>query len=272
MKTVLLKYDSREQSQRLKGQFPDSSHVSRTIKEDTKLIGPDGIVIALFLCNAIPSQLHKLAYELCRPVDDPPSNRAVAAGSPSLRRLKSDGTLSKRRGIPRNVLKVLKAQGVAHGMIGYFDSSGMHFRKTSLTRKHPEMLTGNKRLIHLIDGLYREHLPTFYAKQRAVIENAPQWRLWKTVFSTIYIAKRFRTAFHLDTGNLPGMSALMPMGSFTGGELVLPRWRIAFAFKPGDLLFFDSRQHLHGNLPFAGERLSAIFFCAGRIAKFGKNK
>ena len=268
MKTVLLKYDYLKQARSLKGQFPDSSHVRRTVREETKLIGPDGTIVAVFLRNAIPSHLHKLAHELWRTITELPRNRAVAAGSPSLRRLKSDGTLSKRRGIARNVLKVLKAQGAAHGMIGYFDSSGRHFRKTPLTRKHPEMLAGNKRLIHLIDGLYKKHLPTFYANQRAVIENAPQWRLWQTVFTTIYIAKNFRTAFHPDTGNLPGMSALMPMGKFTGGELVLPRWRIAFAFKPGDLLFFDSRQHLHGNLPFAGDRLSAIFFCAGRIAKW----
>jgi hypothetical protein len=47
--------------------------------------------------------------------------------------------------------------------------------------------------------------------------------------------------------------------------------RIAFAFKPGDLLFFDSRQHLHGNLPFTGERLSAIYYCAGLIAKWCGN-
>ena len=271
MKTLLLKYDLKGQARRLKGKFPDASHVRETIKEDIKLIGPDGTIVAVFLRDVIPSHLYKLAYELWSPVSEPPSNRAVAAGSPSLRRLKSDGTLSKRRGIPRNVVKVLKAQGAAHGMIGYFDSSGRHFRKTTLTRQYPEMLAGNRRLIHLVDGLYKKHLPTYYAKQRAVIETVPQWGLWQTVFSTIYIAKNFRTAFHLDTGNLPGMSALMPMGKFTGGELVLPRWRIAFAFKPGDLLFFDSRQHLHGNLPFEGERLSAIFFCAGRIAKFAKH-
>jgi hypothetical protein len=49
----------------------------------------------------------------------------------------------------------------------------------------------------------------------------------------------------------------------------LPRWRIAFALQPGDLLLFDPQQ-LHGNLPFKGRRLSAAFFCARRIAKCGK--
>jgi hypothetical protein len=171
----------------------------------------------------------------------------------------------------RNTLNALKAQGAAQGVIGYLGSSDRRLHKTPLTRKYGEMLAGNKQLILLVDELYKKHLSTFYANQKAVIEKTPQWRLWQTVFSTIYIAKNFRTAYHRDGRNLPGMGALMPMGDFTGGELVLPRWRIAFAFKPGDLLFFDSRQHLHGNLPFTGERLSAIYYCAGLIAKwYGK--
>jgi hypothetical protein len=33
-------------------------------------------------------------------------------------------------------------------------------------------------------------------------------------------------------------------------------------------LLFDPQQ-LHGNLPFEGERLSAAFYCAGRIADCG---
>ncbi len=65
------------------------------------------------------------------------------------------------------------------------------------------------------------------------------------------------------------MTAILPMGKFSGGELVLARWRVAIAYKPGDLLFFDP-QCLHGNLPFKGERLSAAFYCAGKIAHCAK--
>ena len=266
MKTILLKHDYQAATAGLEGAFADPSHALQTLKADTKVVAPDGTIGAVSLCDVIPPTVHMLAYELWKDVPELPSNRATAVGSPSLSRLKNDGTLSERQGVPKKVLKVVKERGTRTGSIGYL---GGH--KTPLTRKHPELLAGNKRLIHLIDGLYKKHLPRFYAKQRAVIEQAPQWRLWQTVFSTIYIAKNFRTAFHRDTGNLPGMSALMPMGRFTGGELVFPRWRIAFAFKPGDLLFFYSRQHLHGNLPFEGERLSAIFFCAGRIGRCGKD-
>jgi len=42
----------------------------------------------------------------------------------------------------------------------------------------------------------------------------------------------------------------------------------ATASVSADLLLFDPQQ-LHGNLPFEGERLSAIFYCERRIAECG---
>jgi hypothetical protein len=261
VKTLLLQYDYDEEANKLIGKFPDRSHATMTLDADTKVIAPDGRIIALLLCDAIPGELHRLAFELLKSVDGPVDNRPTAVGTVSLpKRVKLDGTLSRFSGVNARVMEVVDAQ---QGMLGY---SGRSRRITPLTIRHPEMLGGNRRLAQLIDRLYKEHLPTFHAEQRAAVEKFPRWQLGNTVFTTIYIAKNFRTAYHRDTGNMRGvMSALMPMGRFTGGELILPRWRIAIAFKPGDLLLFDPQQ-LHGNLPFQGERLSAIFYCDRRIA------
>jgi hypothetical protein len=272
MKTLLLKHDYREAAAKLVGQFPDRSHATLTLDADTKVIAPDGIITALLLCNVIPSALHKLAYELWKTVDQLPSNRATAAGAPSLPRLKSDGTLGERRVVPESVLEVLEEQGARQGVLGYLDATAdQPCHQTRLSINRPEMLDGNRQLIERVDQLYLQNMPRLHAKQRTEVEKAgPWWRLWNTAFTTTYIAKNFRTAYHTDSGNLPGvMSAIMPMGKFTGGELVLPRWRIAIAYKPGDLLLFDPQQ-LHGNLPFVGERLSAIFYCERRIADCGK--
>lgn len=271
MKTCPVKRDYQDVMRDLEGKFPDPSHVRKTLDENTKVIAPNGKIAALLLCNAIPPGLHKLAFELWKTVDEVPSNRATAVGSRSLHRIKTDGTLGKRRGVPRNVQRVLAGQGVAQGSIGYLDATpDQPCHKTPLTMKRPEMLDGNERLVKLVDELYKRYLPMFYAIQRVEVEQVPRWRLWNTVFTTIYIAKNFRTAYHRDSGNLPGvMSAILPMGKFTGGELVLARWRLAIAYKAGDLLLFDPQQ-LHGNLPFGGERLSAIFYCERRIADCGE--
>lgn len=271
MKTLRLKHDYRMAILDLEGEFPHRFHVLEPVHEDTRIFTPYGDICAVLLCNAITPSLYELAYKLWKTIKELPSNRATATGSRSLPRLKNNGTLGERRGVSKHVLKVLAGQGVAQGSIGYLDATpDQRCHKTPLTKDRPEMLTGNERLVKLVDELYKHYLPTFYAKQRAEVEKVPRWRLWNTVFSTIYLAKNFRTAYHRDNGNLKGvMTALMPMGRYEGGELVLPRWRIAFALKPGDLLFFDPQQ-LHGNLPFVGERLSAAFYCERRIADCGK--
>lgn len=272
MKIFIPKRDYQEEVKRLEGKFPSPSHVRETLPEGRKLIAKDGTACALLLCNAIPTSLHKLAYELWRTVRELPDNRATAVGTASLLRRKSDGTPGKRRGVIEDVRKLLRERNTAHGLIGYLDTTRDHpCHRTPLTKKHHEMLDGNERLIKLVDQLYRHYLREFYDKQRAEVEKAPGWRLWDTGFTTIYIAKNFRTAYHFDPGNLKGvMTALMPMGEFSGGELVFPRWRLSIAFKPGDILFFNSAEILHGNLPLQGERLSAAFYCERRIAECGK--
>lgn len=271
MKPLLLMHDYRKWTTKLMGQFADTSHVDRFIDATTKVISPSGEIVAVLLCHVIPLTLHKRGYQLLKRVNEVPSNRATAVGSPSLPRIKKDGTLSERRGVPKRALVVLERGGARQGTLGFLDATpDQPCHKTPLTTTHPEMLDGNKKLIKLVNQLHAQFLPTFYRKQKAEIERAHSWRLWDTVYSTLYVAKSLRTAYHSDSGNLKGaMTALLPMGRFTGGELVFPRWRIGFAFKPGDLLFFDPRQ-LHGNLPFEGHRLSAALYCEARIADCGE--
>jgi hypothetical protein len=271
MKTLWLKRDYQRAVRKMEGQFPDASHAKQSFSEDIELIASEGEPVAVLLCAVIPSAFHKLAYELWKDVKELLSNRATAVGSLSLHRQKSDGSLANRRAVPKDVLDILAEHGTAQGSLGYLDATpDQPCHKTPLSRKHPEMLEGNKRLIDLVDDVYKRYAPSLHAKQKAQVEKVPSWRIWNTAFSTIYLAKNLRTAYHRDTGNLLGVfSALMPMGRFTGGELVLPRWRVAIAFKPGDLLLFDPQQ-LHGNLPFEGERLSAAFYCERRIANCGR--
>jgi hypothetical protein len=270
MKTLLLRHDYKEAAAELKGHHPAPSHADQTIGEDTVVVAPDGSIPAVLLTQKIDPALYNPAYELWKTVDELPSNRATAVGSPSLHRLKTNGTLSERRGVPKNVLAVLEEQGVRHGVLGSLDATpDQPCHKTPLTLRRPELLDQNKTLTERVDALYAQAMPRFYAVQRAVVDHVPCWRLWDTAFTTIYIVKMLRSAYHPDRGNLRGvMSAIMPMGNFTGGELIIARWRISIAYTPGDLLLFDPQQ-LHGNLPFEGERLSAIFYCERRIAECG---
>jgi hypothetical protein len=267
MKIRMLSDDYKKAIAGLRGKHPAPEHVDEIIDHETKLVAPTGDVIAILLKQRISPELYNPAYKGWKTVDELPSNRALAVGSPSLPNLKKDGTLSPRHGVAQNVLKVLESQGVRQGILGYLDATASQpCHKTPLTERRPELLYRNKELVKRVDELYAKYAPVPYAVQLAEVAKCPRWRLWHTAFTTAYVIKSLRCAYHYDSGNLRGvMSALMPMGHFTGGELVLPRWRRAIAFKPGDLLLFDPQQ-LHGNLPFEGERLSVIFYCERRIA------
>jgi len=272
MNRILLTPDDQEAVMNLEGKFPSPSHVRKTLTETTEARTKDGIVRAVLACNVIPTAFHKLAFELWNNVKELPDKRPTAVGSASLPRIKSDGMLSGHKGVSKLTLKVLRKQGTAQGILGYLDATpSQACHRTPLTKRHPEMLEGNEHLIKLVDELYKFYRPDSYERQRVEIEKVPMWRLWQTVFSTIYLARNFRTAYHFDSGNVKGvMTALMPMGTFAGGELILPRWRLAIDFRPGDVLFFDSTEILHGNLPFQGPRLSAAFYCERHIADCGR--
>jgi hypothetical protein len=267
MNTLRLRRDYEDSAVHLKGEFADPSDVDLFVNKNTIVLAPDGSLQAILIRDVIPRNEHLLAYELWKNVNGDLSNRPDAVGVESTHRSKNAiGELSPRNGVHADVVTVLREQGVRQGIIGYLDGSGC--RKTALTVKHPEMLRGNRSLIERMDRTYAEHAPEFYAIQRAEVAKVPAWRLWGTAFSTVYVVKQLKAAgYHRDTGNLTGaLTAITPCGEFTGGELVLLRWRIAIAHKPGDVLLFDAEQ-LHANLPFEGHRLSAAMYCEQHIGK-----
>jgi hypothetical protein len=262
MKTIkshFLDEDREKEVAELEGEFADPLHVHRFIAKTRRVVTPDGKTIAMLLRNVIPRALYEQAFATCwKNVRGLPSDRATAVGTRSLQRVKNDRTLSGRRGPSKHSLALLKKWGTATGVLGF---SGGTRDRSRLTERHPEMLDQNRALFELVDKLYREHMADIYAEQQVIIARAPNRRLWGTVFSSVYLSKRWSTAYHRD-GNLKGvMTALMTTGDFKGGDLVIPRWRIAIKLRPGDLLFFDAEE-LHGNLEIEGDRLSFAFYCA----------
>lgn len=68
------------------------------------------------------------------------------------------------------------------------------------------------------------------------------------------------TSAHYDKQDEPeGYCCMVPLGKFTGGDLVFREHKIRLALQPGDMVFFHSRNILHENLPFTGERHSLVF-------------
>lgn len=258
MKTLFLKSDYVKQAEALEGKFAHPSNAIHILREDTRVITPDGSTAAVYLRGVIPNPLHRRAYKLLKTVKGVVGNRAKAIGTVSLARsINKNGIASPRHGVNEIVLHASPAR---QGILGYKNPGEL----TTLTLKHPEMLDENRALIELADRLYAEHAPTYYAKQHAALEHIP-WKLWDTVFVNAYVAKNFRTAFHRD-GNMRGMrTVITPLGKFSGGALVLLRWRVAIPYQPGDVVIFDAEDP-HGNLLMEGQRVSIALYCPRWIA------
>jgi hypothetical protein len=259
IETIFIKRDRAKAVAKLKGKYPDELHIDQYIDKTRRIVAPDGHTTAMLLRGVIPEELYDPAFRLCWPhVKGLPSNRANAAGTPSMPRVKKDKTLAKRTGVSKPALSVLKKWGTRTGVLGFSSETR---DRSLLTERHPEMLDRNRALFERVDRIYKKCQPLIYSVQQSAIEQAPNRRLWQTAFSSCYLAKKFQTGYHRD-GNLNGvMTGLMVTGNFTGGELVIPRWGIAIVLRPGDLLLFDAEE-LHGNVEIEGDRLSFAFYCA----------
>jgi len=269
--TEQLEVDFRKAAAKLEGQFAGHTHADKTFDRNTVVITPSGSIVALFLKDVLDPEHCKRAYKLCKTVNDPVENRPAATGSASLPRIKKNGRRGAYNAAPQSVTRIHERDDVRQGLLGAIAGTARRPpRQSELTNQRSDLLAVLRPLVEEADHLYKLYLPRHYAHQRAEVKKAPEFRRWQTAFSSLYIPKNFRTGYHHDSANLRGaLSVLFPLGYFTGAELVLPRWRIAFALEPGDLLIFDP-QELHGNLPIEGERVSVVCYCARNLSGYGK--
>jgi hypothetical protein len=268
MKTIFVD-DFKRETAHLTREFASPNHVDRDrwLNVDALILRPNGCPTALLLKRRIDPKLCEIAFNIGWAMNESLVTRPSAVGSDAMPRIKKNGRLGSYAVTPDTVLDVLEREHARQGTLGA--TRGTRARPaqvTELTTRHPELLNQLRPLIERADQLFDEFLPSFRSFQRAEVKTAPHLRLWKTAFSSAYFNKALQSAYHRDSENLLGaMSVLLPLGDFSGGQLVIPRWRIGIAFAPGDVLLFDPGQ-LHGNLPITGMRVSLVLYCVRGIA------
>jgi hypothetical protein len=265
MKTIFVD-DFKRETAHLDFASPDHVDKDKWLDGDAVAVRPNGCPTALLLKRRIDPKPCKIAFDIGWAMDESLVTRPSAVGTDAMPRIKKNRHLGSYPVTPNTVLDVLEREHARQGTLGA--TAGTRARSaqlTELTKRHPELLEQLRPLIERADQLFDEFLPSFRSFQRAEVKKAPHLRLWHTAFSSAYFAKQHQSGCHRDSQNLRGaMSVLLPLGDFTGGQLVIPRWRIGIAFEPGDLLLFDPGQ-LHGNLPFSGKRVSLVLYCVRGI-------
>lgn len=226
-------------------QFMDDSHYDELLNEDTIVYRPDGSILLILLKKAIPENEAQATLKALEKCNQKTTQRSTASGIKS-------GPYKKMDGSKSGMMRVPKGWEVISVALGSFERSArMPFAKhLSWSLNNSKEFAQTFPLLQRCSNYFKEHNPAKYNMQKEICDRThPDWVIPGTVFTTLTVNKNFRTAAHLDAGDLPeGFScmAVLKSGFQKGGNLVLPNWRLATQLDHGDLVMFDPHEY-HGN-------------------------
>lgn len=125
-------------------------------------------------------------------------------------------------------------------------------RLTEYTVKNKDEWSDTLPLIRNVDQLYKKLLPEQYQYQKQFCEKVSDFCIEKTIFTTLTVNKNWRTACHVDSGDLKqGFSAITVSeeGQWYGCFLGYPKFGVCVDVREGDLLIKDPHQY-HCNTEF----------------------
>lgn len=227
------------------GKFVDESYYDVLINEDVTIYKPNGDMLAVFLKNKIDNVSINNILPFLAGLKLKTNNRGVAAGTGYTNKILKNGLKSKTN-------RTTKMGEVDSGVIGFVERSPRfpYCRPTAFNLKFPDKFKKIMPFLNQINGLFM-----IYGGERAVNQyiltkkTSPDFIIPGTNFTTVTINRNFRTACHMDAGDLPqGLScmAVLSSGKYTGGVLVLPDFKIGINLTHGDLIIFDPHEY-HGN-------------------------
>jgi hypothetical protein len=291
----------------------DQRHYTLLLDETALVETPEFKPLCVLLKNRIPKELLERVRPAIRSAASQPvaaGNRVDAAGAGKGIRLRPDGTETKMSGVPtlkdmseENYIRLKPAKD---GTVGYLEDTTragqkLPCRQTSWTAKAPiSQLSAMTELAATVAMAWRQsHMWMEYETQMAkALKTRSEYVLetsrrsipgvtWLSAengeeiepftnmlpFTTITCNNRWRTAAHVDSGDLKqGFGALCCLGAFEGCDLVFPRYKTAVRYREGDILLADVANQLHGNSPLLNpdgtapklgeepERLVCVFY------------
>lgn len=278
-----------EEAKRLRGFRPEPAWYDTVLPmdgESRRGLRPDGSTLFVVLRGALSAGALNLAWAGLRELRTAPSNRGSAAGRDGAGRtlkgypvVKMDGReyRSKTNKIAQSAIMGLRLG--SSDVVGYIDREDRwpYCRASSANGKKQERLQSVFALASEVEQLMAYAVPDRWAAQREIANRTcPNWLIGGTCFTTITVNKNFQCGTHQDDGDYkPGFSNLVMIraGQFTGGHLVLPKYRLAIELNTGDALFFDPHEW-HGTSAFHGlhkrfERMTLVLYYRTKMAECG---
>lgn len=281
----------KEKALSLKMQMLDERHYTLLLDKTGIVMTPDRQVLCILYKNRLAPELLEAVRPIVRKAARQPiagGNRSDAAGAGRAKRKRRDGSLSNMTGVPsleelsdEDYQRLKPAKG---GTLGYNarDVRGGQVYPCRLTHYSgalPSELRLMSELAHEVAEVFRlsSVLHRWDAQFEKASQTAPAFLLktrgGHTPFTTITCNKSWRTAAHVDGGDLKeGFGVMCCLGKFEGCHLVFPRYKVAVRYREGDVLLADVSNQVHGNTPLLNpdgtvpksgeepERLACVFY------------
>lgn len=223
-----------------KGKILTHGDYDLLIKGATKVLKPDGKPLAIYLPGALPDGLLADTYGTLHSLKAMETdNRGLASGTQRVK-YNEKSTRSRSKLVPSAI-------------IGSFDATPRfnYCRLTAWSGKEWDKFGDLFPLFGAIGDLFAAHVPErFEVQKRLADATHPDWRIGDTPFTTITVNNTYPTGVHTDVGDLlEGFStlAVLRRGSYSGGNLVFPEYRVAVDMQHGDVLLMDAHEW-HGNV------------------------
>jgi len=257
---------------------------------DCDVYSPDGKVVCALRRNvldeAVCEQAYPQLYYLRKYTTD---NRGgytgfgragtSTEGGKGAKFLRADGRPSRQTRTVNEAGDIVK---VASAVVGYYDRSGGRFpfcRQTAFTANEVERWEQLVPLVKDADRVYREAFPKPYKVQSSFVAGlSKDFVIPGSVFTTLTVNNNVCGTVHCDKGDYKGGLGLISYhrrGSFTGGELVFPRYKVFLDLHDRDVLFFDPHewhgvnQMRHTDPKQDGQRISVVYYVRQRIDECG---
>lgn len=282
-----------EEALKLCGKRLDVSHYDLLVDRSGMVLTPSDEVLCILLKDRLSPELLGSVRPVVRKAASQRKvaggNRGMAAGTGMVQRRNRKGQMSKIKGTP--YLEDLSDEDYVNLKPATDGTLGFHARDlrpggqiypcrlTHYSGALPEELALMAKLATEVAEVFCHSFvqDRWRAQFNKAGQTSPDWLIrtseGHTPFTTITCNKSFRTAAHVDQGDLKeGFGVLCSLGDFEGCDLVFPRYRTAVRYREGDVLLGNVGHEVHGNTPLLNldgsapevgsepERLVCVFY------------
>jgi hypothetical protein len=259
---------------RAKAVAPDD--VAVLLERDVDVFRPDGQPLVILRRASIPTDVLDGAYEALHSLRSQRGyNRGAYSGGERFYAKRADGTASKQS-------YVLDAEGKpinsSSAIVGFFDRQGgrsPYCRQTAFTAHETARWATVVPVARAAARLFAATSPDRYQRQLEECARCPDYVIPDTPFTTLTVNNNGAPAgIHKDAGDFKeglGVISYLVRGTYDGGLLVFPEYRLGVDLRHGDTVFFNSHEW-HGVTPMTNkspdaERISIVLYMRHKMVE-----